>query len=80
MLVLTRKKGQSLNVGNRIKIIVVDITGDSVRIGIEAPPEIAIYRSEIYQSLQQENRESMANKKILSELGAINKTSFEKKD
>ena len=71
MLVLTRKKGQSLNISHNIRIILLETTGDTVRIGIEAPPEVAVYRSEIYQTLQKENRESMASKDILSEIRVL---------
>jgi len=71
MLVLTRKKGQSLNISHNIRIILLEITGDTVRVGIEAPSEVAVYRSEIYQTLQKENRESMASKDILSEVRVL---------
>ncbi|MDO9536608.1 MAG: carbon storage regulator CsrA [Bacillota bacterium] len=55
MLVLTRKKGQSIIVGDGIEISVVDVNGDSVRIGVSAPREISIYRREIYEAIREEN-------------------------
>ena len=55
MLVLTRKKGQSIMLGDRIEISVVEINGDAVRIGIRAPRETTIYRREIYEAIQDEN-------------------------
>lgn len=58
MLVLTRKKGQSIMIGRDIRIVLVDISGETVRLGIEAPPDVDIFRSEIYQALQQENKEA----------------------
>jgi len=71
MLVLTRKKGQSLNIGDNIRIVVLDVTGDNVRVGIEAPVEIAVYRSEIYQAIQQENREAVASGNLIAEIKAM---------
>lgn len=71
MLVLTRKKGQSLNIGDDVKIVLLEVSGDSVRIGIEAPPEVAIYRSEVYQTLQQENRRAVASKNMIPELSKL---------
>jgi len=55
MLVLTRKKGQSIIVGDGIEISVVDVNGDSVRIGVRAPREVSIYRREIYEAIREEN-------------------------
>lgn len=59
MLVLTRKKGQSVIIGGNIKISVVEVKGDTIRLGIEAPAEMEIYRSEIYNQLQEENTGSV---------------------
>jgi len=55
MLVLTRKKGQSIMLGDGIEISVVEVNGDAVRIGIKAPKELTIYRREIYEAIQEEN-------------------------
>ncbi len=68
MLVLTRKKGQSLHIGDNIRIVVLEVTGDTVRIGIEAPAEVAIYRSEIYQAIQEENRAAVASRDAVAGL------------
>ncbi len=68
MLVLTRKKGQSLHIGDNIRIVVLEVTGDTVRIGIEAPAEVAIYRSEIYQAIQEENRAAVASRDVVAGL------------
>lgn len=67
---------QSLNVGNDIRIVILDVTGETVRIGIEAPPEISVYRSEVYEALQKENREAMEAKDIFNVL----KKAMEKKN
>lgn len=56
MLALTRKKGDSIIIGDNIELIVLDIQGDQVRIGIDAPRNIAVHRKEIYDQIQQENK------------------------
>ena len=55
MLVLTRKKGQSIMLGDKIEISVVEINGDAIRLGIKAPRDLAIYRREIYEAILEEN-------------------------
>lgn len=58
MLVLTRTKGQKIMIGNDIVLTVVEVNGDQVRIGIEAPPEISVYREEIYNSIKEQNEKA----------------------
>lgn len=55
MLVLSRQKDQTIMIGDLIEITVVDIRGDKVRIGINAPTSIPVHRKEVYQAIQQEN-------------------------
>lgn len=59
MLALTRKKGEALILNNDIEITILEIKGDQVKIGIQAPKEVPIYRKEIYLQIQKENEESM---------------------
>ncbi|MGI6488884.1 MAG: carbon storage regulator CsrA [Syntrophomonadaceae bacterium] len=59
MLILTRKIDESIIVGDNIKITVIEIQGDNVRIGIDAPRELSIHREEIYQAIRQENRQAV---------------------
>ena len=56
MLVLTRKTGERIAIGDNIKITVLEIKGDTVRLGIEAPRETQVYREEIFLKIQEENR------------------------
>ena len=58
MLALTRKKGESLVVNNNIEITVLEIRGDQIKIGIQAPKEVPIYRKEVYVQIQMENEEA----------------------
>ncbi len=58
MLVLTRKAGEGIIIGDDIKITVIEVKGGGIRIGIEAPREKKIYRQEVYQRICQENQEA----------------------
>jgi len=60
MLALTRKKGEALVLNNDIEITILEIKGDQVKIGIQAPKEVTIYRKELYLQIQKENEESMS--------------------
>lgn len=55
MLVLTRKLGESIAIDDHIKIVVVQIKGKQVRLGIKAPRETKIHREEVYLSIQEQN-------------------------
>jgi carbon storage regulator len=59
MLVLTRKLGESIAIDDHIKVVVVQIKGKQVRLGIQAPKETKIHREEVYASIQEQNRESL---------------------
>ena len=56
MLILTRKPGESLYIGDDIKVSIVEIKGHQIRIGIEAPKECRVYREEIYLAILEENK------------------------
>ena len=60
MLILTRKPGESLYIGDDIKITIVEIKGHQIRVGIDAPKEYRIYREEIYLAILEENRSAAA--------------------
>ncbi len=55
MLVLTRRIGESIIIGQNIKVMVTDIQGNQVRLGIEAPTEIPVHRGEIYERIKEQN-------------------------
>ncbi len=64
MLILSRKKEQSIMIGNDIEIVVIDIQGDQVKLGINAPKNVAIHRKEVFLEIQEENRKAATVKSI----------------
>ena len=71
MLVLTRKSDESIKLGDDITITIVEVKGNSVRLGIEAPAGLRIYRKEIYDKIKEEN--VMASNLFMNEFTKINK-------
>ncbi len=59
MLALSRKKGESLIINNNIEITILEIKGDQIKIGIDAPKSVPIYRKEVYLQIQEENKNAM---------------------
>ena len=58
MLVLSRQRDESIMIGDSIVVTIVDIRGDKVRLGINAPSEIPVHRQEVYEAIQRENRKA----------------------
>ena len=58
MLVLSRHRDESIMIGDNIVLTIVDIRGDKVRLGIEAPQDIPVHRQEVYDAIQRENRKA----------------------
>lgn len=69
MLVLSRKKGESIIIQDQIELTVLSVEGDIVKIGISAPKHVDIFRKEVYLSIQETNRESSAP--VQSDLNAL---------
>ncbi len=58
MLVLSRQRDESIVIGDKVVVTIVDIRGDKVRLGIQAPGEIPVHRQEVYEAIQRENRKA----------------------
>ena len=72
MLALTRKKGESLIIDGKIEVKILEVHGDKVRIGVNAPKEITVFREEIYSMIKESNQEAtVANPETLKMLQAI---------
>lgn len=64
MLVLTRKKDQTIVINDNIEITILDIQGDQIRIGINAPKSVSIHRKEVFLEIQEENKRASESRKI----------------
>ena len=71
MLILSRKTNQKIRVGDSIEITVIEVRGDQVKIGVEAPRSVKVFREEIYDEIQRENKAAPATGNIdsLAQLG-----------
>jgi carbon storage regulator len=57
MLVLSRQKDESIMIGDNVEVIIVDVRGDKVRLGITAPRDVSVHRREVYDAIQREKNE-----------------------
>ena len=71
MLILSRKTNQKIRVGDSIEITVIEVRGDQVKIGVEAPRSVKVFREESYDEIQRENKAALATGNIdsLAQLG-----------
>ena len=60
MLVLGRRTGENIRIGDDIKVIVLEVRGGQIKLGIEAPLDVQVHREEIYERIQQQNRRAAA--------------------
>jgi carbon storage regulator len=75
VLILTRKLGESITIGDNVKITVLGIIGKQVKLGINAPDKVSVHREEIYKKIQEENRHaSLALKEDLQEVANLLKS------
>ncbi|MGP0584718.1 carbon storage regulator CsrA [Paenibacillus timonensis] len=65
MLVLSRKKGESIMISDTIEIVVLETEGETVKLGIKAPKNVEIHRKEVYMAIQESNREASSDKAAL---------------
>ena len=72
MLVLSRKLNQSIMIGDDVEIIIVSVDRDQVKLGIKAPREIAVHRSEVYQEIQRANESAVSSVLETPEGGSAN--------
>jgi carbon storage regulator len=68
VLVLTRKSNQSIMIGDNIEVSVLSIMGEKVRVGIQAPRDIPVFRKEVYLEIQQERAKEMAGANVREEV------------
>ncbi|MDA0747011.1 MAG: carbon storage regulator CsrA [bacterium] len=58
MLVLTRKLGESIVIGNNVRVTILEMQGKQIRLGIDALPEVSVHRGEVYERIEAENRQA----------------------
>ena len=68
MLVLTRKTNQSIMIGDDVEVSVLSVVGEKVRIGIQAPPDVPVFRTEIYLEIQRQQGEGQLDGGVRSEV------------
>ena len=71
MLALSGKLNESIMIGNDIEITILDVLNDQVKIGINAPKSVGIYRKEIYLQIQEENKKAMESVGDVNSLAAL---------
>ena len=77
MLILSRKIDEKIQIGDNIIITLIDVHGEQVKIGVEAPKSVKVFRQEVYQAIQNENKaavlEQSENKKTIDAVSALSK-------
>ena len=68
MLILSRKVDEKIKIGDNITITLIEVRGDQVKIGVEAPKNVKVFRQEVVNAIQTENREAAANSQTLEAL------------
>jgi carbon storage regulator len=71
MLILTRKPDEKIIIGDNIVVSVIEIRGDQVRLGVEAPKTVKVFRQEVFEAIRAENKAAAESKAALPELKGI---------
>ncbi len=72
MLVLSRQRDERIVIGDDVEVVVVDIRGDKVRLGIVAPNTVSVHRKEVYEAIRRENQDAAGLRGDLPRLGSVN--------
>ena len=75
MLILTRKTNEKIKIGNESTLSIIEIKGEQVKIGVEAPKEVKVFRQEVFNAIQNENRAAATSQESISALSDL----FQKK-
>lgn len=76
MLVLSRKKTESIMIGDQIEVKILAVEGDQVKLGIIAPKSVKVHRSEIFEAIQQQNKEALSTSNLIGDLQEIKSVRF----
>lgn len=73
MLVLARRINESIMIGDDIEVVIVDVKGDQIKLGIRAPRNVTVHRAEVYKEIQEQNRRAAASSNLPGSLESIKK-------
>jgi carbon storage regulator len=71
MLILTRKTNEKIKIGNEITLSIIEIRGEQVKIGVEAPKEVKVFRQEVFNAIQNENRAAAVSPENIGSLSDL---------
>jgi len=71
MLILARKTDQKIRIGDNITLTIIEIHGDEVKIGVEAPKNVKVFRQEVFDAIQKENKAAAAGSNTLNTLSQL---------
>lgn len=74
MLILSRKVDEKIRIGNDISIQIISVSGDQVKIGVDAPKNVKVFRQEVFDDIQRQNREAAAGSIALDALANLLET------
>ena len=71
MLILSRKVDEKIKIGNDITLTIIEIKGDQVKVGVEAPKDVKVFRQEVFNAIQSQNKEAAAGSATLEALSKL---------